>query len=381
MAVRFLDCMGSHYMTGLQQGRLSKQAILSTWEIFSDSPHLDMIRKAKLAPKSLYLLHCQQKAETFLKKAVKDSLPEQHERIKGFALGADIPEKTAYLLQAVEMELMPKPNMFALGSGIVVGIMPGASLTGEPVLIKNFDYTLPVQDMLLVRRNKPLAGCQTLDVSMAYTTGAHAGLNEHGLAIMHNFAYATDSLSIKSIPINLILQEALETCYTAEEAVRLIKRHTRDSGATILLSDASGDMRVMETSRTKWSQRPPDGNYIIAANHFLTPEMAKYQIPLDSRWGSKSLPRLRGESIYNSSLSRYKRVEQWLNHGPINPDTIGRLLADHSDTGPRDDSICRHGPVFSTMASVIIYPSRKMIRVASGKPCDSRFQEFSMKNF
>jgi len=379
MAIRFLDCMGSHYMVGIQQGRLGKQAIHAAWEIFSDSQQLEMIRKAKFAPKSLYLIHCQQKAENFLKKIVKGTLPEQHERLKGISSGADIPEKTVYLLQAIEMELMPKPSMYALGSGTVIGIQPGATTTGEPILIKNFDYALPFQDMLLIRRNKPMAGCQTLDASLVFSSGAHAGINEHGLCFIHNFAYPSDSLSIKSIPLSIVLQEALETCYTVEEATRLINRHARDAGASILLADASGDMRVIETSRGSSAQRFSDKSYIVATNHYISPEMSKNQFAMDARWGDKALPRLRGEGVYTSSLSRYTRAEQLLSKGEINPDSVAEILADHNDGTSGDNTICRHGAVFSTQASIIIYPSRKTMKVLSGKPCEGQFEEFSMK--
>ncbi len=381
MPVRFLDCIGSHYMVGIQQGRLAKQAIHAAWEIFADSQQLDMIRKAKLAPKPLYLLHCQQKAENFLKKIVKDNLPEQHERIKGIASGAGIADKIVYLLQAMEMELMPKPGMYALGSGTAIALNADATTSGEPVLINNFDYTLPFQDMILVRRNKPMAGCQTLDVTLAFSSGTFAGLNEHGLAIVHTFAYPTDSLSIKSVPISIILQEALETCYTAEEAARLIERCPRDAGANIIIADATGDMRVIETSRSSSAQRLPDKDWLVATNHYITREMSKLQIPLVTRWGEKALPRLRGESIYKSSLARYERAEQLLSAGRFDPDMIETILADHGGGSPSDDTICRHGTVFTTMASVIIYPKRKTIRVSVGKPCETKFEEFTMKKF
>ncbi|WP_418791291.1 C45 family autoproteolytic acyltransferase/hydolase [Phosphitispora sp. TUW77] len=379
MVVRFLDCIGSHYMVGIQQGRMGKQAIHAAWEIFSDSQHLEMIRKAKFAPKALYLVHCQQKADNFLKKIVKDTLPEQHERIKGMASGADMPEKMIYVLQAIEMELIPKPSMYALGSGTLMGIKPNATTTGEPVLIKNFDYTLPYQDMLLVRRNKPLAGCQTLDISLAFSSGAHAGINEHGLCFLHTFAYPSDSLGFKNIPISIVLQEALETCYTAEEAARLINKHARDAGANILLADASGDMRVLETSRSSSAQRFAENNYIIAANHYISPEMTKHQFPIDSKWGDKALPRLKEEGVYESSISRYARADQLLSKGEINPDSVEQILADHNEGVPGDNTICRHGAVFSTQASIILYPTRKSIRVSSGKPCEGRFEEFTMK--
>ncbi len=378
MPARFLDCAGSHYMVGIEQGRLAKQAIHAAWEIFSDSQHLEMNRKARFAPKALYLIHCQQKAENFLKKMVKNALPEQHERIRGIAAGADIAEKIIYLLHGMEMELMPKASSYALGSGIVIGVKAEATTTGEPVLIKNFDYSLPFREMFLVRRTNPVAGCQTLDLALAFSCGTHAGINEHGLCVIYTFTYPTDSISIKTVPLSCILQEVLETCYTTEEAVRLIGRHARDSGANILIMDASGDLRILETSRNDLAQRTAEKNYIVAANHYISPEMAKKQIPLNSRWEDRALPRLRGKSIYRSSLERYARAECLLSKGKIDPESVDKILADHGEGQAGDDTICRHGPVFSTMASVIIYPKRKTIRVVTGKPCEGRFEEFGM---
>jgi len=100
---------------------------------------------------------------------------------------------------------------------------------------------------------------------------------------------------------------------------------------------------------------------------------------MDARWGDKALPRLRGEAVYDSSLSRYSRAEQLLSKGEINPDSVAEILADHNEGVPGENTICRHGAVFSTQASIIIYPSRKSIRVTAGKPCEGQFEEFTMK--
>ncbi|KNZ69173.1 peptidase C45 acyl-coenzyme A:6-aminopenicillanic acid acyl-transferase [Thermincola ferriacetica] len=378
MAVRFLDCVGSHYMIGIQQGRIAKPAIQSAWEAFQNSQQLDMIRKSKLAPKALYIIHCQQKAENILKKIMKDMLPEQAERIKGLAEGADVPDKIIYLLQALEMELMPKVNMYVLGSGTLVGLKPEHTDIDEPVLLKNLDYSLPFEDMLLVRRCKPLAGCQTIEVTSAFLSGSHGGLNEHGLAILHTNAYPTDSISLKSIPITLLIQEALETCHSTEEAIRLISKYSLDSGANLLICDASGDMRVLETSRQHTASRFPEKGYIVATNHYLTPEMAQYMIPLDAVFTNKSLPRLQGVPVYESSKARYNRAVELLNKGPIDTSNLTEILANHSGA-PSDNSICRHGPVLSTMASVAIFPKRGMVKVLVGKPCEKEFEQFTLR--
>ncbi len=378
MPLRLVDCAGSHYAVGMEQGRLAKQAIHAAWEVFSNSQHLEMNRKARFALKGLYLIHCQQKAENFLKKMVKNALPEQHERIRGIAAGAELADKIIYLLHGMEMELMPKASSYALGSGIVIGIKPEGTTTGEPVLMKNFDYSLPFREMFLVRRTNPVAGCQTLDLALAFSCGTYAGINEHGLSVMYTFAYPTDSISIRTVPLSCVLQEVLETCYTTEEAVKLIGSYARDSGANILILDSSGDMRVVETSRTSLTQRTTENSFILATNHYISPEMTGKQVPLGSRWEDKALPRLRGKSIYKSSLERYSRAEKLLSRSKIDPDCVEEILLDHGDGRAGDDTICRHGPVFSTMASVIIYPLRRTIRIALGKPCEGKFEEFTM---
>lgn len=379
MAVRFLDCVGSHYMVGIQQGRLVKPSISAAWDIFQNCQQLDMIRKSKLAPKSLYLIHCQQKAENILKKFLKDILPEHAERLKGIAEGADIPEKILYLLQALEMELMPKPNMYVLGSGTLIGLKSEHTSSGEPILLKNLDYSLPFEDMLLVRRCKPLAGCQTIDVTSSFLSGSHGGLNEHGLAILHTNAYPTDSISLKSIPITFLIQEALETCHTTEEACKLISKYALDSGANLIMCDATGDLRVLETSRQKTSVRLPDREFIVATNHYLNPDISKYMIPIETTFSGKALPRLQGTPIYQSSQARYNQAFALLSRGPVDADNIMEILADHNGDHPSDDSICRHGPVISTIASIAIYPKRRLVKVLSGKPCEKDFEDFALR--
>lgn len=381
MAIRVVDCIGSHYLMGVQQGRLLKPHILKFWETFQNSPQLDLIRKSKLAPKALYLLHCQQKADTFLKKVIKDSVSEQAERLQGIATGADMPEKIIYLLQALEMEFLAKQDSYALGSGFIAAIPPELTATEELILIQNIDYSLPIDEHFFIRRCNPLAGFQSIEVAQSYMAGCFSGINEHGLVILHNNAYPNDNLSVKSIPIQLLIQEALETCQTTDEAIEVITKRHRDSGANILIADPHGKVCILETSRTKWAVRYGNNTPILATNHYHTSEMRDNQFPLDAKWGNKALEGLRNEEVYKSSLERYKRAEEILtSNNPITYGVITDLLADHGISNqPNDNTLCRHGNVFQTKASVIYYPERRSIEILIGNTCNGEYEEFSIK--
>jgi hypothetical protein len=53
------------------------------------------------------------------------------------------------------------------------------------------------------------------------------------------------------------------------------------------------------------------------------------------------------------------------------------VFCDHGESGRGDDNtICRHGPYFSTTASIIMLPFSKRLLVTYGHPCDSVFSDF-----
>jgi hypothetical protein len=54
-----------------------------------------------------------------------------------------------------------------------------------------------------------------------------------------------------------------------------------------------------------------------------------------------------------------------------------RVFSDHGESGRGDDNtVCRHGPYFTTTCSLIMLPRSRRVLVTYGHPCESVFTDF-----
>jgi len=384
MTIKYLESIGSPYTTGVLQGRLTKAAIANAWETLQNSTQMDFVRP-RMVPKALHLLHCQKKADTFLKNYLNKYLPHQSEKITGIANGANLNTDLLYFLQALEMELVTSSDTFTMGSGTMVGVKPEKTADNEVILGKNLDYAWPLKDVLIVRKSKPKAGLQSLELTLAYLGGCLAGVNEKGIGIMLNTALATDNISLKTIPASIMIQEALQNCSTLDQAINILSSQNRDTGAIFLLADAHGEMVMLEGSRTKTAIHRTSASYLVATNHFQSPELQNLTVDLKATWSSKSHPDFKEKEIHRSSLSRYQRVLSILDNNSllVDFDEMRYILMDHNNQPGQsvlqpgtDETICRHGDQLSTQASVIILPTQKTLHACLGYPCKGEFKKF-----
>lgn len=372
MAVRFIECNGSEYPMGVLQGRLLKDSITKAWEIMQDSPELEHVRP-KLAPKALHLIHCQKKAVTFLKNYMAKFINHQTERVLGLTAGANLTQETLFFLQAYEMELQAKLDSFALNSGTVVGIFSEKSTTEEPIIAKNLDMSIDLNEHLLIRKSKPRDGYFSIELTHSFMAGTYSGMNQHGLTIVQNPCYCTDMLSLKTVPLAILIQEALQTCRTTDEAITAITaNHHRDIGGSLLITDAQQNSKVLEVSRTKHSIAPVNQPVTVLGNQYTSSDMQELQFAADSVWSSKAMSGFAGTPLYESSRKRREHLSSLIEQSKLlfDVDNVKALLADHNDQNANDqDGVCRHGSPFSTQATVIFLPMSRTVHVSSGHPC------------
>lgn len=376
MAVRFIECNGSEYPMGVLQGRLLKDSIMKAWEILQDSQELEHVRP-KLAPKALHLIHCQKKAVTFLKNYMAKFINHQNERVLGLTNGANLTQETLFFLQAYEMELQTKLDSFALNSGTAVYLSGDKSTTDEPIIAKNLDMSIDLSEHLLIRKSKPRDGYASLELTHSFMAGTYSGMNQHGLTIIQTPCYCTDMLSLKTVPLSILIQEALQTCRTTDEAITAITaNHHRDIGGNLLITDAQKNTKVLEVSRTKHYVSPVNHPFTVLSNQYTSSEMQALQYNTDSTWGPKAMSGFAGESVYASSIKRKERLFNLIEQSTLlfDVETIQTLLADHNSQPMGDqNSVCRHGSPFSTQATIIFLPMSRTIQVSSGTSCVSDF--------
>ncbi|MDY6796164.1 MAG: C45 family peptidase [Actinomycetota bacterium] len=373
--VRLLDLGGDHYEMGYQQGLQMREAIYHYHNALMDFEAFKL-EKPAVMPTRLYLTMAARRAAREMWEYISENCPLQRMRMEGMAKGASTDEVVLYLFLAVE--LMMNASNYRLGACTAAAVRGERSARGEPMIIKNFDYPEFLQPYYATRRCRSAETNSTLDVTMAPLAGCHDGMNEHGLCISYNYAYGTD-MPKANIPVSLLVQEALERCSSTSEAVEFLRQGKRSEGALLLLADASGDMATVELSPNFSGVREPGDDLLINSNHYKCREMTAYDIPRNAYYTKDNVRALRGIRVHESSELRYNRAEQLLSEMDlITMKDLLTVFCDHGESGRgNDNTICRHGPYFSTTCSLIMLPASKRLLVTYGHPCESVFTDFA----
>ncbi|MEW6555651.1 MAG: C45 family peptidase [Actinomycetota bacterium] len=372
--VRLFDLRGEHYEMGFQQGLQAREAIHHLFDNL-DQVEAFQLEKPALVPFKVFMGMTTRRAVGEMWGDISEHCPNQRTRMEGIAKGADIDGSLLYLALAGEL-ILARTN-YRLGACTAAAVEEGRSALGEPMVIKNFDYPPFFQPHYITRLSQPADTASTLDVTVAPLAGCHDGINEHGLCISYNYGYGTDMPNV-NVPISLLVQEALEKCASTREAIEFLGAGKRSGGAILLVADASGDISTIEMSSNFSGVRQPQEGIIINTNHYKCREMVSYDIPRNAYYTSKNAKALRGVRVHESSELRYGRAEQLF----AELETVGmrdllRVFCDHGESGRGDDNtICRHGPYFSTTCSIIMLPRSRRLLVTYGHPCDSVFSDF-----
>jgi hypothetical protein len=372
--VRLFDLSGDHYEMGYQQGLQAREAI---HHLFANLHRLETMRleKPSLLPFRLFLPLAVRRAVREMLSDVSEHCGRQKTRMEGIAKGADIDESLLFLALAGEV-IMAQIN-YRLGACTAAAVSGERSALGEPMVIKNFDYPEFFMPCYVTRCCQSTETASTLDVTVAPLAGCHDGINEHGLCVSYNYGYGTDMPNV-NVPITLLVQEALENCSNTREAIDFLCAGKRSGGAILLVADASGDVVTVELSSNFCGVREPQDGILINTNHYKCREMTSYDIPRNAYYTNKNVRAMRGIRVHESSELRYGRAEQLLSDmETITMKDLLGVFCDHGESGRGDDNtICRHGPYFSTTCSIIMLPCSKRLLVTYGHPCDSVFTDF-----
>lgn len=372
--VRLFDLSGDHYEMGYQQGLQMREAIQ---HLFGNFQHAEAFRaeKALLLPTKLSLSLTTRRAVGDMLEDVVENYGFQKACMEGIAKGANVDESLLFL--ALDSELVMTHANYRLGACTAAAVNGDRSAIGETIIIKNFDYPEFFQPYYVTRCCQSSETNSTLDVTLAPMAGCHDGINEHGLCISYNLGYGTD-MAKANVPINLLVQHVLETCATTREAIDSLCSGKRSGGGILLVADASGDTVTVELSSNFCGVREPRDGLLINTNHYKCREMTSYDIPRNAYYTNKNVKALRGIRVHESSELRYGRAEQLLSDmESVTMKDLLRVFSDHGESGRGDNNtICRHGPYFSTTCAVIMLPTSKRLLVTYGHPCDSVFTDF-----
>jgi hypothetical protein len=326
----------------------------------------------------------ERRARKAMERSFTRDFPDSARRLQGIAKGAGVSLDALYLLTAMEAMMADTTNCAtvpALGGCSAVAVRGGRSALGEPVILRNFDYMETVRPLYCMRRSQPATGFRSIEFTMAPFAGALDGVNEKGLCITYDYAYATDRAA-PSAPISILIAEALQRCSTVGEAVAWIRSRPRWGAALLMLADAEGEVASLELSNTRAEVRLPAAgeDALFHSNTFWTASMREVQVSDQATFTDRAPRALRGRRLHESATRRDARFRKLLERNePMDLDALGAIMADHGEDGvPSNTTICVHGQYWATTASLQLFPRSRCIRVAFDSACRARHTEIAL---
>ncbi len=377
-----LLCAGSYREMGFTQGQKLKEKIGQTMAVCLEDETFRLGRPWWL-PTWLMVWMGKRRAARMLSKPLRRDFPEMHDRLEGLAEGAGLDLRLAYFCNAFESILASVSDRAAvpLPACSAVAARGKRSVTGEPIIVRNFDYVPVLRPFLIVREDRPRDRYRSLQFTAATTCSAFDGLNEHGLCITYNYGHTVDD-SAPTGTISMLITEALERCKTVEQAARLISSRPRWGGAILMLADAQGDIASLELSSTRAALRRPKAgeDLILHTNKFHSTAMQQVQVPEQSIFTPTAHESLRGHRVLESAELRYDRLAELLDNScPLTVEQLVAVMSDHGkDKAPSQTTPCVHGPYAATIASLHFLPRQRKMRVDFNYTCQAKFQELTL---
>jgi len=367
---------GTHYEIGVQQGQAVRALLHRT---FAQAGNLVEVKsmKPRFVPMSLFLSLARRRATKQLHDAIVHYYPNQAARLTGIADGAGIDVSWLFFAQSMELLVTINSSIYHVPACTSFGCTPQRTRTQDTILAKNFDYPNHFFPLNLTCHVKPTGAYQTLGCTMAPLPGMLDGMNEHGLTVTQNLAYAIDEPTCFA-PNSLALQEMLETCQTTDEAVQFITHTQRAGNHLLMIADVEDHIKTVEISHNYSAIRSPQNGQLINTNHYHTATMQQHEVPHDAVFTGDVAQEFRGIRVHESSEQRFQRAQELLTDIVVDDHVLATVLSDHGQNNMASNlTLCQHGDYLSTLRSGIFYPKRRQLKVLYGNPCQNTFSEFS----
>jgi hypothetical protein len=368
---------------GFEQGRALGRQISEARRSLSQ---LEVVRleQPRWMPFPLFLRLAEARCTKSFIPALQRQLPSRLARLRGIAAGSGVPLRSLCLMNALEAFLSSMEGRMVsapLGACSAVAVRRSHSDNGEPMVAKNFDYLPLLQPFQLLRECRPRAGWRSLEFAFAPQAGAVDGVNERGLCITLNYAFALDPGSPAPL-ITMLIAEALARCASVNEAADFIMRQPRWGAGMLMLADASGDLASLELTNTRAALRRPAAgqDWLLHTNVCCCPETRAVQVPQEAVFSDCVPPVLRGKPVLRWHEDRARRLEELVQaQRPISSSRLAAIMADHGPTGvPDGTSPCVHTEYWRTTASLQWFPTRRSVKASYSTACAADYVEISL---
>lgn len=368
-----LTVSGTPFEQGLQQGEAARSSFKN---ILADISKIPVFAPAlqQVIPRFVYPLGLKILGKVAFKKqchALKRSQCRFDQRLAGLTAGLKCGVALAYGLQAVEVVTAKLP--FSMGCSSLV-FDPAITASDHALLAYNHDFPEVIGPYLTVRQCLPQEGLKHLAVTYLPILGAIAGVNEAGIALSLNHAYALQTRLADTLPITMLVEECLSTCHNVEEVISKTLATPVPNGSMITAVSENGERAVIELAPGKSRVRRDSEPLSHTFNKYRLAEMETCEIPLAARGRGP----LAGLGIHDHNLAREKRFLELRKNlkNRLDEKDIRALLSDHNGGSGDLGTICRHHPAtHSTLASMILDPSARRLKITFGPPCRNEYEE------
>src|SRR5262245_57472946 len=170
---RSIVCSGTHAQMGYEQGQRLQSKIHAARDALEQLESF-RIEQPWWLPFRAFRRMAEGKAERILSRQLKGQFPGCHARLLAIAEGAGVRPSTIYLLNAIESLLSAvRDHVIAPPPGACssIAVRGSRSLTGEPIIAKNFDYLPLVQPFYFLRSSRPESGLRSIEFTVAPLVG------------------------------------------------------------------------------------------------------------------------------------------------------------------------------------------------------------------
>ena len=381
--LKLVKVSGTHFEMGKQLREQTLELMQKELESFTTTMKDELNLDTSFASSLLETIAGE--ATKKISKTLAQHAPKQLKLIEGMTTGKqsspdNIDSKHFFLALYMDMFLSDWKTQYKIVkeeggcSGIIIA--PEASQTGEMLIGRNYDLTYSLGMTQILKHCTPSDGFKNMGIAQAVWPGCHTGLNEKGLYIGYNLNHPRRDFdrTHRGIPYGIVIQEALETCSSADEALEFIKNAKRASGANLIVGDPN-KAYVIEVSRKKFGVRTPENGVLAETNHYIHPDMLSENLP---EW---PILRYNFKPLEDECITTHKRYETevrllkaGLAKDKLGVDDLKAILRSHEPN--RKHSPCNHGPVGGTLASAIIKPAVREMHVAVGQPCLTTYEKY-----
>ena len=296
--------------------------------------------------------------------AIKNFRPDLLEEMHGIAEGAEV-TFGEILTMNCRSEIMFASCDTDADECTVIGVPPEASKNGHTLLAQNWDWWTVGLGTTVLYEVEQEGFPKAIIITEAGLVGGK-GLNEAGVAQSMN------ALSVRKgkigVPLQVLLRGSL-SCTTVPKAIDCIARANRAGCACVGLASGDGELVMVEYTPNDLDILLSGGDPLCHSNHWLSQKLI-----------------LGNEAVNYSYISTFTRLDRAVrlvrSKKKLTPKKLFKVLSDHAG---HPDGICRHDdtglPYYhrhSSLWSMVIDATSKVIYITDGSPCDVEPQKYRL---